>query len=110
MQGQVLQRKEQDCFKLFLKALLEKVHPRVDLNSREEVSVQFVPVLSKQEFEGKYVVKIIVQQGHPSHLYSFCERVKLEAPTGKVDEFEVFYAYERHNMGGSTELKGLKLL
>lgn len=34
VQGQLLQRKDQDSFKLFLKALLEKVHPRVDLNHR----------------------------------------------------------------------------
>jgi hypothetical protein len=35
--GQKLSRKEQDSFKLFMKQLLEKVHPKVDLNHRQEV-------------------------------------------------------------------------
>lgn len=34
VQGQKLSRKEQDTFKLFMKQLLEKVHPEVDLNHR----------------------------------------------------------------------------
>jgi hypothetical protein len=50
------------------------------------VAVQFVPILRRKEFEGKYVVKIIVQQGDPSRVYFFGERIKLEASTGKVDE------------------------
>lgn len=56
------------------------------------------------------MVKIIVQQGDPSQVYYFGEKIKLEGPNGKVDEVEQFYAYERHNMGGTTEIKGLKLL
>lgn len=35
--GQKLAPKEQDSFKLFMKQLLEKVHPKVDLNQRQEV-------------------------------------------------------------------------
>lgn len=56
------------------------------------------------------MVKIIVQQGDPSQVYYFGEKIKLEGPNGKIDEVEQFYAYERHNMGGTTEIKGLKLL
>jgi len=37
VQGQLLTRKEQDSFKLFVKQLLERVHPKIDLNNRQEV-------------------------------------------------------------------------
>lgn len=66
--------------------------------------------MKKKLFEGKFVTKIIVQQGDPQHVYYFGEKIKLEGPTGKVDEIEYYYAYERHNMGGTTEIKGLKLM
>lgn len=38
VKGQLLTRKEQDTFKLFIKHLLERVHPKVDLNNRQEVN------------------------------------------------------------------------
>ena len=37
VEGQVLDRKQSDNFRLWLKQLLEKVHPRVDLSNRQEV-------------------------------------------------------------------------
>jgi hypothetical protein len=46
--GQKLEKKEQDTFKLFMKQLLEKIHPKVDLKHRQEVAVQFVPLLRKK--------------------------------------------------------------
>jgi hypothetical protein len=44
---------------------------------------------------------MIVQQGDPSQTYCLGERIKLEGNNNKVEEFEVFYAYLRHNMGGT---------
>jgi len=35
-----LERKERDNFSLFMKHLIEKIHPKVDLSSKEEVIVQ----------------------------------------------------------------------
>jgi hypothetical protein len=67
-----------------------------------QVVVQFVPVLQRKEFGGKYVVKIVVQQGDPSRVYYFGERIKLEGQTGKVDEIEVFYGYQRDEHGGTV--------
>ena len=57
--------------------------------------MQFVPVLIRKEFIGKYITKIVVKQGDPSRVYYFGEKIKLEAQTGKVDEIEVFYGYQR---------------
>lgn len=73
--------------------------------------VQFVPILRNKEFEGKYIVKIIVQQGDPAQTYFFSQKLKLEsAANGKCEEYEIFYGYFRNNMASIDELSGLKLL
>ena len=66
-----------------------------------QVLTQYIPVMKGGEFEGRFVVKIIVKQGDPSQVYCFGERIKLEG-NGKSEDFEVFYGYERHNHGGCT--------
>ena len=66
--------------------------------------------MREKDFEGRYVVKIVVKQGDPSQVYCFGERVKLEGSNGKWEDFEVFYGYERHNHGGCSEIKGVNLL
>lgn len=35
--GLALERKERDTFKLYMKQLIEKIYPKVDLNNRQEV-------------------------------------------------------------------------
>jgi predicted HTH transcriptional regulator len=37
--GIFLERKERDNFSLFMKHLIEKIHPKVDLSSKEEVII-----------------------------------------------------------------------
>ena len=87
VQGQFLDRKTRDNFRLWLKQMLEKVHPKVDLNNRQEVLTQYIPVKRGGDFEGKYVVKVIVKQGDPSQVYCFGERIKLEGSNGKWEDF-----------------------
>lgn len=58
-----------------------------------------MPVLIQKEFVGKYITKIVVQQGDPSRVYYFGEKIKLEGQNGKVDEIEVFYGYQRDEHG-----------
>lgn len=61
-----------------------------------QVEVQYVPVFSGPNFQGKFVVKIIVQQGDPTQLYCMSEKIKLvEDGSNKSDEMEVYYSYER---------------
>ena len=40
VQGVFLTRKDRDNFKLFMKQLLERIHPHVDLNNRQEVVME----------------------------------------------------------------------
>jgi hypothetical protein len=68
-----------------------------------------VPVVTNKVFKGKYVIKIIVKQGDPSKTYHFSNVISLEAK-GKTEEFEVFHAFYRHNMGGIVEIRGEPLL
>lgn len=44
---------------------------------------------------------MIVQQGDNSQTYCIAEKIKLEASNSKIEQFEIFYAYFRHNMGGT---------
>ena len=47
-----------------------------------------MPVFKANYFEGKFVVKIIVQQGDPSQVYCISERIKLDGgPNNKIDDF-----------------------
>lgn len=65
-------------------------------------------------FEGKFVIKIIVQPGDPTQAYCLSERIRLQEENkeanSKTDEFEVFYAYERKTTGSALEVKGVNLM
>jgi len=76
--GVMAELKEQDQFMLELDPLLDQIQPSIDLRHREEVRVQFVPVLKNRTFQGKYVIKILVKQGDPSKLYHFAQTVKFQ--------------------------------
>lgn len=43
-----------------------------------QVEVHYVPVFREDNFEGKFVVKIIVQQGDPTQVYCISEKIKLQ--------------------------------
>ena len=112
VKGYHLPRKEQDEFKLLVHHLVEKIVPTVDLMEQEEISVFCVPVTKKGRFTGKHIIKIVVLQGDPSKLYCFSQRLILSnsEKKDKVEEYEIVYAYLRHNMGGIEEVKGMKLI
>lgn len=89
--------------------------PLVDLNVKEEIAVQYVPVLKNKVFSGKYVTKILVQQGDPSQTYCFTQKIQWVPENrkdveGQCENFEVVYGFVRHNMGGAREVKGMKLI
>ena len=107
--GQTIARKDQDEFQLFLKGLIEKIRPEVDLVNREEVKVSFVPVVHHKVFSGRYLIKIMVEQGRPERLYHFSSLVELDVK-GHIENIEIFHAFYRHNMGGIVEIKGEALL
>lgn len=48
-----------------------------------QLIVQFVPVVSKGKFTGKYLVKIIVKQGDPRQLYCFVQKLQLQSANEK---------------------------
>jgi hypothetical protein len=50
-----------------------------------------------------------VKQGNPSKTYHFSSLISLEA-RGKNEEFEIFHAFYRHNMGGIVQISGEPLL
>ena len=43
-----------------------------------KIKMQFVPVVGKKQFEGKYIIKIIVRQGDPSRYYCFSHQVTIQ--------------------------------
>jgi len=47
--------------------------------------IQYIPVFREKNFEGKYVVKMIVQQGDNSQTYCIAEKIKLEASNSKIE-------------------------
>lgn len=47
----------------------------IDLNHKEELSVQYIPVVKNKTFSGKYVTKIIVKQGDPIQTYCFVQKL-----------------------------------
>jgi hypothetical protein len=87
-----------DQFRLVVKSMLERVVPAIDLVKKEEVSVDFIPVLEGKEryFYGKYVIKFIVQQGDTSILYCVSEKIQSMGRT----QVEVISTFRRHNLGG----------
>jgi len=104
--GKLLPSKTRDEFKLYLLQLVEKIQPQVDLIQKEEIIVQFVPVVKSKTFSGKYVIKILVQQGEPCQTYCFSQKIQW-ALEGRKDienqceNVEVIYSFVRHNMGGT---------
>lgn len=70
-----------------------------------------MPVLKVDKFTGKYVIKIVVQQGEPTFVYCFSQKIQLQSATDrKQEEFEVVYSYKRINAGNTKEYKGLELI
>jgi hypothetical protein len=69
----------------------------------------YVPVVTNKVFRGKYIIKIIVKQGDPAKTYRFAQRIELES-NARVEEFQVYHAFYRHNMGGIVEVRGEALL
>ena len=61
--------------------------------------VHFVPLLKGKKFTGKYLIKIIVQQGEPTSVYCFSQKIQLQGADKKTDDYEIMYAYKRLNMG-----------
>jgi hypothetical protein len=93
--GLPLTRKEQDLYRMSIEDLVREFTPSLPL-AKECIRTLFLPVLSQaQHFTGKYVPKVVVQQGDPAQLYSFIDRVVLEEGRDRT-EYEVIYAYERH--------------
>lgn len=87
VKGIKITTKQQDEFKFYVKELLGKVHPKVDLSNREEVETVFVPVLTEgKEPTGKTVIKIIVKQGQRDRVYTYAEKVKVSNPKGGEPE------------------------
>lgn len=70
-----------------------------------KISIVYVPVVTNKAFKGKYVIKILVKQGNPSKTYHFSSQIILESK-GKNEEFEIFHAFYRHNMGGIVQISG----
>lgn len=69
--------------------------------------MHFLPVLRHGLPTGRYVGKIIVQQGEPTKLYCFSQRILLQSTNDKrYDDFDVVYSYKRINMGSVKELSG----
>ena len=56
---------------------------------------------------GNYLIKIAVCQGNTSRLYCFSQKLTMQSPDKKCDEYEIVYAYKRQNMGNIKELKGM---
>ncbi len=78
--------------------MLGKVVPAIDLVKKEEVAVEFVPVLEGKAryFYGKYVIKFIVRQGDPTIFYCISEKIQ----TTERTQVEVISSFRRHNLGG----------
>lgn len=55
--------------------------PAIDLNNKEELSVQYIPVVKGKTFSGKFVTKINVKQGDPTQTYCFVQKVQLQSET-----------------------------
>lgn len=55
------------------------------------------------------MIKIIVKQGDPAKTYHFAQKIELESKN-KLEEFEIYHAFYRHNMGGIVEMRGEALL
>lgn len=70
--------------------------------------IHFVPVLTGKYFEGRYLIKIIVKQGHPSQTYCISRKIMLEGPN-RTEELEIVYGYIRHD-SRVQELTGFKLI
>ena len=77
-----------------------------------KIVVQFVPILRKEVATGRYVIKIIVQQGDPTQTYCFSQKVQLQAHQDKksIEEFEVLYSFKKNNLGSCIEYKGFELV
>lgn len=54
--GVAAELKEQDMFMLEFDQILDNVQPDVDLRHKEEVRVQFVPVLKDKTFQGMLLI------------------------------------------------------
>ena len=74
-----------------------------------KINLQFVPVLSKKDFENKYLIKIVVKQGELSRLYCFVHQLTIQT-NNTSENHDILYSYVRHNMAGIEELKGISLL
>ncbi len=71
--------------------------------------------MKAKNFSGKFIIKIIIQQGNPCQTYCFSQKIQW-ALEGKKDienqceNVEVVYAFVRHSMAGAREIKGIKLV
>lgn len=110
--GVLAELKEQDKFMLQFDVLLNQIEPEIDLRHKEEVRVQFVPVLKDKTFQGKYVIKIIVKQGDPSKVYHFAQTLKLvnQDKSHHDEQHKVLWGFYRSNMGKVDSIKGTELL
>jgi predicted HTH transcriptional regulator len=79
--GKLLSGKVRDEFKLTLKHLTERIVPAIDLTDKEELSVQFIPVVKGKSFSGRYVTKINVKQGEPTQTYCFVQKLQIQSET-----------------------------
>ena len=66
--GNSIIKNKQEEFRKFIEGLCGNVYPRLN---RKEVRVDYVPVMKRNGlFTGKYVTKIIVEQGRTDSVYT----------------------------------------